>query len=258
MEVSGRIVVVTGGAGGIGHALAHAAAEAGASHVVVADIDGEGARRTASEVGGTGWRVDVAREDEISALIARTEDEIGPIGLFCGNAGIILRGGFEIANADWERIWKINVMAHVWTARHLVPRMAARGEGHVLITASAAGLLSQVGSAPYAVTKHGAVAVAEWMALTHGDDGIRVSLLCPQAVRTDMTAGREDSVASVDGMMTAEEVAAAGIRAVEEGRFLVLPHPQVRDYMRRRADDTDRWIGGMRKLNRTYNTPADA
>ena len=257
MEIAGRIVVVTGGAGGIGRALAHAAARAGARHVVVADIDGDSAVRTAREIGGTGWRVDVSREDGIAGLIARTEEEIGPIGLFCGNAGIMVRGGFEVGDADWERIWKINVMAHVWTARHLVPRMAAREGGHVLITASAAGLLSQVGSAPYSLTKHSAVAAAEWLAMTHGDDGIGVSLLCPQAVRTDMTAGREDGVASVDGMMEPDAVAQAAVRAVEEGRFLVLPHPEVRDYMRRRADDTDRWIRGMQKLKRAYTGRQD-
>ncbi len=159
MKVEGSIVVVTGGAGGIGRALAHAAAKA--RHVVVADIDEVGAQRTANEIGGTVRAVDVSREEDIAALIGETGYAVGPIGLFCGNAGIFVPGGVDVPDADWERIWKINVMAHIWTARHLFPRMAARGGGHVLITASAAGLLSQVGSAPYAVTKHGAVAAAE-------------------------------------------------------------------------------------------------
>ncbi|WP_319772124.1 SDR family NAD(P)-dependent oxidoreductase [Breoghania sp.] len=252
MQLAGKTVVVTGAAKGIGRELVLAAARAGAANVVAADIDGEGAKRVAREAGGIAWRVDVSQEAEIAALIDETETHIGPIDLFCGNAGIILRGGFETPDADWERIWKINVMAHVWAARHLVPRMTARGGGHFLITASAAGLLSQVGSAPYAVTKHAAVAVAEWLGLTHGDAGIGVTLLCPQAVRTDMTAGRENGVASVNGMMEPADVAEAGIRAVEAGEFLVLPHPEVRTYMRRRADDTDRWIAGMRKLNAAY------
>jgi NAD(P)-dependent dehydrogenase (short-subunit alcohol dehydrogenase family) len=164
-----------------------------------------------------------------------------------------VRGGPEVPNEDWQRIWDINVMAHVYAARHLVPRMIARGGGYLLNTASAAGLLSQVGSAPYAVTKHAAVGLAEWLALTYGDDGIKVSVLCPQAVRTAMTRGNEDGVASIDGMMEPEPVAEACLKAIEEETFLVLPHPEVLGYMRRKADNYGRWIGGMRKLNRRYN-----
>jgi NAD(P)-dependent dehydrogenase (short-subunit alcohol dehydrogenase family) len=258
MDIKDRIVVVTGAAGGIGRALAQCFAEAGAKRVVCADIDADGAQATARDVGGIGRRVNVAVEDEIRALIEDVEAQEGPIDLFCSNAGISVRGGPEVPNEAWQRIWDINVMAHVYASRHVVPRMIARGGGYLLNTASAAGLLSQVGSAPYAVTKHAAVALAEWLALTYGDDGIKVSVLCPQAVRTAMTKGKEDGVASVDGMMEPEPVAQACLDAIRNETFLVLPHPEVLEYMRRKTDNYDRWIGGMRKLNRRYNAkPAD-
>lgn len=254
MDIQNRIIVVTGAAGGIGRALALRFAGAGAKRVICVDIDGDGAAATAEQIGGIGRRVNVASEDEIKALIEEVETQVGPIDLFCSNAGISLRGGPEVPNEDWQRIWDINVMAHVYAARHVVPRMIARGGGYLLNTASAAGLLSQVGSAPYAVTKHAAVGLAEWLALTYGDDGIKVSVLCPQAVRTAMTKGKEDGVASIDGMMEPEPVADACLKAIEEETFLVLPHPEVLDYMRRKTENYDRWIGGMRKLNRRYNS----
>lgn len=254
MDIKNRIIVVTGAAGGIGRALALRFAEAGAKRVVCVDLDGDGAAATAEQIGGIGRRVNVASEDEIKALIEEVETQVGPIDLFCSNAGISVRGGPEVPNEDWQRIWDINVMAHVYAARHVVPRMIARGGGYLLNTASAAGLLSQVGSAPYAVTKHAAVGLAEWLALTYGDDGIKVSVLCPQAVRTAMTKGKEDGVASIDGMMEPEPVADACLKAIEEETFLVLPHPEVLDYMRRKTENYDRWIGGMRKLNRRYNS----
>lgn len=257
MDVKDRIVVVTGAAGGIGRALALCFAQAGAKRVVCADIDGDGAQATAREIDGIGRQVNVAVEDEIRALIEDVETQEGPIDLFCSNAGISVRGGPEVPNEAWQRIWDINVMAHVYASRHIVPRMIARGGGYLLNTASAAGLLSQVGSAPYAVTKHAAVALAEWLALTYGDDGIKVSVLCPQAVRTAMTKGKEGGVASVDGMLEPEPVAQACLDAIRQETFLVLPHPEVLEYMRRKADNYDRWIGGMRKLNRRYN-PAPA
>jgi NAD(P)-dependent dehydrogenase (short-subunit alcohol dehydrogenase family) len=206
----------------------------------------------AAEVGGRGFAVDVSKEADIVALIETVEAEEGPIDLFCSNAGIGIGGGAEAPNEGWTRIWEINVMAHVWAARALVPLMAARGGGYLLNTASAAGLLSQIGSAPYAVTKHAAVGLAEWLAITHGDQGIKVSVLCPQAVRTAMTAGNPDGVASIDGMMEPEEVAEACVAAIATEQFLILPHPEVLDYMRRKTGDYDRWIGGMRKLNRRF------
>jgi NAD(P)-dependent dehydrogenase (short-subunit alcohol dehydrogenase family) len=256
MQVKDTIVVVTGAASGIGRALAQRFAKEGAKRVICADINGEGAQATADAIGGRAFTTNVAKEADIQALIETVEAEEGPIDLFCSNAGIGYGGGAEVDDARWQRIWDINVMAHVWAARHLVPRMAARGGGYLLNTASAAGLLSQVGSAPYAVTKHAAVALAEWLSITHGDAGIKVSVLCPQAVRTAMTAGNPDGVASVDGMIEPEEAAEACVRAIEAETFLVLPHPQVLEYMRRKTGDYDRWLGGMRKLNRRYGERA--
>jgi NAD(P)-dependent dehydrogenase (short-subunit alcohol dehydrogenase family) len=253
MDVRDRVAVVTGAAGGIGKALAERLHAAGAKRVVCADIDGDGAKATAEGIGGVGLKVNVAVEDEIKALIERTEAEEGPIDLFCSNAGISIPGGPEVDNDGWQRIWEINVMAHVWAARHVVPRMIARGGGYLLNTASAAGLLNQVGSAPYGVTKHAAVGLAEWLALTYGDQGIKVSVLCPQAVRTAMTKGKEDHVASIDGMMEPGPVADACLKTIEEESFLVLPHPEVLQYMRNKTENYDRWIGGMRKLNRRFS-----
>jgi NAD(P)-dependent dehydrogenase (short-subunit alcohol dehydrogenase family) len=252
MKIEGKIVVVTGAAGGIGAALARRFHQEGAKLVVCSDLNGEGAAATAATIGGVSFRTNVAVEADIQHLIETVEGEHGPIDLFCSNAGIGIGGGAEVSNEGWQRIWDINVMAHVWAARHLVPRMIARGGGYLLNTASAAGLLSQIGSAPYAVTKHAAVGLAEWLAITHGDDGIKVSVLCPQAVRTAMTAGNPDGVASVDGMIEPEDVAECCVRAIEAEEFLILPHPKVLDYMRRRTSDYGRWIGGMRKLNRAY------
>lgn len=253
MDIKDRIVVVTGAASGIGRALALRFAKAGAKRVVCVDIDEAGAAATAKEIGGIARRVNVAVEDEIKALIDEVESNEGPIDLFCSNAGILLVGGPEVPNEGWQKIWDINVMAHVYAARHIVPRMIARGGGYLLNTASAAGLLSQVGSAPYAVTKHAAVGLAEWLALTYGDQGIKVSVLCPQAVRSGMTRGREGGVASINGLIEAEPVADACLKAIEAETFLVLPHPEVLEYMRNKTANYDRWIGGMRKLNRRFN-----
>nr|WP_272911532.1 SDR family NAD(P)-dependent oxidoreductase [Loktanella sp. M215] len=250
--MTNRIVVVTGAAGGIGRALAIRFAAAGAAHVVCADIDGDGAKAVAAIVNGTAIQIDVTQERQIADLVARVEREIGPIALFCSNAGIFTPGGMEVPDADWDRIWTINVMAHVWAARHVVPRMIARGEGYLLNTASAAGLLNQIGAAPYGVTKHAAVGLAEWLAMTHGDAGIKVSVLCPQAVRSAMTDGMGDNVAGLDGMLEPEAVADACLQAIRDETFLILPHAQVRGYMQNKAQDYDRWIGGMRKLNRRF------
>jgi NAD(P)-dependent dehydrogenase (short-subunit alcohol dehydrogenase family) len=252
MLVKDRIVVVTGAASGIGRALARRFAQEGARLVVCSDRNGDGVRAVAAEIGGVAFVTDVSKEADIKHMIDTVEAEQGPIDLFCSNAGIGIGGGAEAPDEAWQRIWDINVMAHVWAARHMVPLMAARGEGYLLNTASAAGLLSQIGSAPYAVTKHAAVALAEWLAITHGDKGIKVSVLAPQAVRTAMTAGNPDGVASVDGMIEPEAVAEACVRAIEAEDFLILPHPEVLEYMRRKATDYNRWIGGMQKLQRRY------
>ena len=255
MQIRDKIVVVTGAASGIGKALAERFHKEGAKLVVCSDINGDGAAATAKDVNGISFKTDVSKEEDIRHLIDTVEKDHGPIDLFFSNAGIGYGGGAEVSNERWDRIWDINLMAHVWAARHLVPRMIARGGGYLLNTASAAGLLSQVGSAPYAVTKHAAVALAEWLSISHGDDGIKVSVLCPQAVRTAMTAGNEGGVASVDGMLEPEDAAEACVRAIEAETFLVLPHPQVLEYMRRKTNDYDRWLGGMRKLARRYTRP---
>ncbi len=252
MEIQDKIIVVTGAASGIGRELARRFARDGAKLVVCSDINGEGAKAVAEEIGGVAFQTNVGVEADIQHLIETVETDHGPIDLFFSNAGIGIGGGAEASNNGWQRIWDINVMSHVWAARHLVPRMAARGGGYLVNTSSAAGLLSQIGSAPYAVTKHAAVGLAEWLAITHGDQGIKVSVLCPQAVRTAMTAGNPDGVASVDGMIEPEDVAECCVRAIEAEDFLILPHPVVLDYMRRKTGDYNRWIGGMRKLNRQY------
>ena len=257
MDIADRVAVVTGGARGIGRSICLALAGAGAAVVVVADVDAAGAATVAAEIEAGGHRAlavraDVSRESDVRALVAATERAFGPVDLFCSNAGIIVAGGVEVADEAWERIWAINVQSHVYAARALLPGVLSRGRGYLVITASAAGLLTQLGSAPYAVTKHAAVALAEWLAITHGDEGIKVSVLCPQAVRTAMTAGNPDGVASIDGMLEPEDAAEACVRAIEAETFLVLPHPQVLEYMRRKTADYDRWIGGMRKLNRRF------
>lgn len=252
MEIKDKIIVVTGAASGIGQALAVKFAAEGARKVVCADLNVSGAQHTASQIEGLAIACDVGIEDDIAALITNVEDQVGPIDLFCSNAGILAAGGVDVSNEDWQKIWDINVMSHVWAARHVIPRMITRGGGYLLNTASAAGLLNQVGSAPYGVTKHAAVGLAEWLAMSHADDGIKVSVLCPQAVRSAMTAGLEDHVASIDGMLEPEPVAQACVDAIRAETFLVLPHPEVLQYMRNKVEDYDRWLGGMRKLNRRF------
>lgn len=253
MQVSGRHVVVTGGAAGIGRALARRFAAEGAKGIVVADIDGAGAKAVAEEIGGLGLGIDVTDEAQIRALVSSAEDRFGPIDLFCSNAGIGIIGGIEVANSEWDRIWNVNLMSHVYAARAVLPGMIERGEGYLLNTASAAGLLSQIGSAPYAVTKHAAVALAEWLAITYGQQGIKISVLCPQAVRTAMTAHSEGGgVAGVDGMIEPEELAESVIQGLAAEQFLILPHPVVLEYMRRKTADYDRWLGGMQRLNARF------
>lgn len=257
MEVENKIIVVTGAASGIGRALAQRFAARGAKTVVCSDLNLEGAQDTAAEIGGVAIAANVGIEDDIKALVDQVEDEIGPIDIFCSNAGILTLGGTEASNDDWQRTWDVNVMSQVWAARHVVPRMVARGGGYLLNTASAAGLLNQVGAAPYGVTKHASVGLSEWLAMSHGDEGIGVSVLCPQAVRSEMTRGHEESVAALDGMLEPDVVADACIEAIRTGTFLVLPHPQVLDYIRMKTADYDRWLGGMRKLNRQFGGKLD-
>ncbi len=261
MNLNGSVIVVTGGASGIGRALARRFAAEGAAGVVVADVDGPGARAVADEIGGRAAVLDTTDEAAVVALIDEIENEVGPIELWCGNAGIGGLTGVDAPNEEWNRIWDVNLMAHVIAARHLIPRWKARGSGHLLITASAAGLLTSLGTASYAVTKHAAVALAEWISITHGDDGVRVSCLCPQGVRTPMTepdgslSTEEMSIEQVRalGMIEPEEVASAVVEALNDDRFLILPHPEVALYEQRRAGDRERWLAGMRKMQRSFD-----
>lgn len=257
MDLGERFVVVTGGGHGIGRALCERFAAEGAAHVAVVDLDGAAATEVAAAVGGSAHTVDVGDEEAMLGLVSGIESTVGPIDLFCSNAGIAFEGGVEVPGDDWQRIWDINVMAHIHAAKALVPLMVQRGSGYFLNTASAAGLLAQIGSAPYSVTKHAAVAFAEWLSITHGDDGIGVSVLCPQAVRTAMTAGvHNGGVAGVDGMIEPADVAQTVIEALAEERFWVLPHPEVAEYVQRKAADIDRWLAGMRRLQARYGAAA--
>lgn len=251
MRVQGKVIVVTGGAAGIGRALCRRFAQEGAKAVVVADIDQAGATAVADEIGGLPIKCDVGKEEEISEVVRQTEEKIGPIDLFCSNAGIMIWGGVEVPNEGWQRIWEINVLAHVYAARAVIPGMIERGGGYLLNTASAGGLLTQIGSAPYSVTKHAAIGLAENIAITYGDQGIKVSVLCPQAVRTEMAPGG-GGVAAVDGLLEPEQVADTVMAALEEERFLILPHPEVQAYMERKAADYDRWLNGMRRLQKRF------
>jgi NAD(P)-dependent dehydrogenase (short-subunit alcohol dehydrogenase family) len=251
MNVAGKVVVVTGGASGIGRALCKRFAQEGAKAVVVADINEGGTKAVAEEIQGVPVTCDVSREDDIIRMVRLTEKNIGPVEIFCSNAGILTMGGFEVSNERWQRIWEINVMSHVYAARAVIPGMIERGGGSMLITASAAGLLSQIGSAPYSVTKHAAVALAENLAITYGDRGIKVFALCPQAVRTEMIRG-EGGVTGVDGLIEPEELADCVIKAFEKETFLILPHPEVQTYIQRKAADYDRWIKGMRRLQERF------
>jgi NAD(P)-dependent dehydrogenase (short-subunit alcohol dehydrogenase family) len=250
MELRDRHVVVTGAAGGIGSALARRFAAEGARAVVVADLDGDAARAVAEEFGGHPAQVDVRDEASLKALIAEATAAHGPIDLFFSNAGVAgPPGGPE---ADPQATWEANVLAHWWAARILLPEMAARGEGYLASTASAAGLLTQVDALAYSVTKHAAVALAEWIAINYRDKGIRVSCLCPQAVNTAMldlanvgTAGMESMRAS-GAILEPDDVAEAVVEGLRAERFLILPHPEVAHYMQRKAADPDRWLERMR------------
>jgi NAD(P)-dependent dehydrogenase (short-subunit alcohol dehydrogenase family) len=256
MELAGRHVVVTGAGSGIGHGLARRFAAEGARAVVVADVDLAGAESVASEIGGLAVHTDVSQESEIQALIARAREANGPIDLFCSNAGVAgPAGGPEAPDEEWQRIWDINVMAHVRAARALLPEMVDRGEGYLLNTASAAGLLTQVSALAYSATKHAAVAVAEWLAISYADAGIKVSCLCPQAVRTPLLEiALEDPVGAAPllagGVLEPADVADAVVAGIREERFLILPHPEVAKFMALKGAQPERWLNGMRRLVR--------
>jgi NAD(P)-dependent dehydrogenase (short-subunit alcohol dehydrogenase family) len=253
MELADRICVVTGGASGIGRALSLRFAAEGAKAVVVIDRDADGALATAEAIGERGIpsTADVTVEADIEAVVETTEDEVGPIDLFASNAGVLSGQGIDADDEDWSRLWLVNVMAHVFAARAVVPRMLARGGGYLLNTASAAGLLSQPGDAAYSVTKHAAVGLAEWLAITYGDQGIKVSCLCPMAVATPMigmASSPEAGAAAVMGILAPEKVADVVVEGLRDERFLLLPHPEVATFEQRRAADRDRWLAGMRRL----------
>lgn len=252
MNVEGKVVVVTGGAGGIGRALVERFHSAGAKAIYVADLDGEGAASVARTVGGVGVLTDVSVEADLLRLVQTAERDHGRIDLFCSNAGVVVGDpdpdNVGSASDDgWMLSWNVNVMAHVYAARAALPGMIARGGGYFLNTVSAAGLLSQIGSAPYSVTKHAAVGFAESLAINHRRHGIGVSILCPQAVDTPMLAGAQGSQ-SVDGVLSPEEVAETVITGLAQEQFLILPHGQVLTYMQRKANDYDRWLSGMVRL----------
>jgi NAD(P)-dependent dehydrogenase (short-subunit alcohol dehydrogenase family) len=255
MDVRDKIVVVTGAARGIGAALAGAVAAAGAARVVCVDQDEGLVGEVADRIGGLAFPCDLAEGAAVRHMIAQVEEDVGPIGLYCSNAGIApgFAGGIDnpaaAPAAEWAAGWAVNVMAHVHAAAELVPRMRARGGGWILVTVSAAGLLTQIGSAIYATTKHAALGFAENLAVHHFADGIRVAALCPQAVQTPMLTGLGGGgVAGLDGVLSAETVAVAALDGLRAERFLILPHPEVADYAARKAADRDRWIAGMARL----------
>jgi NAD(P)-dependent dehydrogenase (short-subunit alcohol dehydrogenase family) len=258
MQIKDKIVIVTGGANGIGRGLCERFHQEGAAKVVVADLEQETAEAFAQTIDGDAYGVNVRDESQIAAMVADVEAKYGRVDLFCSNAGIIAGDGEEgyacsASNETWQAMWDIHVMSHVFAARACLPGMIARGEGYFLNTASAAGLLSQVGDAAYSTTKHAAVGFAESLMITHGDDGVKVSCLCPQAVDTRMIGGVEKGgTAGVDGILTPADVADAVVKGIEVEQFLILPHPQVDQYRAGKTENYDRWLGGMRKLRRRF------
>ena len=266
-RLAGRHVLVTGAASGIGRALAERFAREGAS-VVAADVNASGAETVAKEIGpaAIGAACDVADESQIAALIATAQDTFGPIDLFCANAGVAIGTDLETPEEVWDHAYDVNVRAHIRAARLLLPGWLERGEGYFLATASAAGLLTQIGSAPYALTKHAAVAFAEWLSVTYGDRGLRVSCLCPMGVRTGMTQVPDDApddlrlaagvVAAAGDMLEPEQVADVVVEGLRAERFLILPHPEVLTFFQRKADDYDRWLAGMRRLQARLAAPS--
>ena len=277
-------MVVTGGGSGIGEALARAAHAAGARHVVVADLHGAEAERVASEIGGTAVEIDVRDEEAIRQMVERTLDAHGPIDLFVSNAGYVTAAGLEDSNESIQAMWEVHCMAHIYAARAVLPSMIANGGGYLLNTASAAGLLTQIGSLAYSVTKAAAVSIADWISISHHHQGIRVSVLCPQAVATNIvrnspqramadTAADADAsadtaadgdvgsleggVASRDGVLDPNDVAALCLAAIREERFLILPHPEVATYAERKATDRDRWLAGMRRFQSALHPDGD-
>jgi len=278
MELNDRVVIVTGAGSGIGEAIARAAHAAGARHVVVADLNGAEAERVASAIGGTAVAIDVSDESAIIAMVESTLDAHGPIDLFVSNAGFVTAAGVEDSNEAIQTMWEVHCMAHIYAARAVLPSMIARGEGYILSTASAAGLLTQIGSMAYSMTKAAAISLAEWLSISHHHQGIRFSVLCPQGVATNIVdnsrqnamaaqaggddRGFEGGVASGDGVLDPADVAQLCLEAIRNEQFLILPHPEVATYAERKATDRDRWLAGMRRfqsaLHPDGNLPGNA
>lgn len=250
MELRNKVVVITGGSGGIGLAMAKAFLNESAGAVVLADISSQAVKAAAKELGCDGLACDVTDEQQVIKLVDYTQDRYGPIDLFCSNAGAIGKGVLtDAANDEWQRLWELHVMSHLYAARAVLPSMIKRGDGYLLNTASAAGLLAAIGSGPYTVTKAAAVKLAEHLCITHADDGIKVSVLCPQGVNTAM-APRRLGDGQTDGIIEAEQLAEIVVHGLREERFYILPHPEVETYVRRKGDNIDRWLQGMRRLRR--------
>lgn len=259
MQVADKVIVVTGAGSGIGRAMVEAFTQEGATSVIASDLNEDSAKKTADDFGCLAMQCDVAQDQDVKKLIDTVEADCGPIDLFCSNAGLGTGLSEQAPDNEWQISWDVNVMSHVYAARHLVPAMIERGGGYFLNTASAAGLLNQIGGAAYGVTKHAAIGFGEWLALTYKHQGIKVSMLCPQAVRTPMTmAASENETGGVqsaaqDGMIEPEDVANSALEGLKEEKFLMLPHPEVADYMGRKAADYDRWLGGMNRLHQTLS-----
>jgi NAD(P)-dependent dehydrogenase (short-subunit alcohol dehydrogenase family) len=254
MQVRDKVVVVTGAGSGIGRALCRRFAAEGARAIAVADLNETRSREAAAEFGGLAIKTDVGIEEDIQRLVEQVTTTLGPIDLFCSNAGMILNGGPETPDVEWQRIWQVNFMSHVYAARAVLPGMLARGQGYLLQTASAAGLLTQLGSAPYSVTKHAAVGFAEWLSITYAAAGIKVSCLCPQGVRTEMLDNSKSAIADHlrETAVDPEAVADAVMKGLASEEFLILPHAEVAQFFRHKADDYERWLRGMRRLQARF------
>lgn len=253
MKLKDRTAIVTGAANGIGYALAERFVREGAKAVILADVQKDALEQAAARIGGHAIPCDVTNETEVRSLIEETERRFGPVDIYMSNAGVVRFGTETTPDEDWDLNWRLHVLAHVYAARVLMPKMTQRGGGYFVITSSAAGLLSHIKSASYAVTKHGAVAFAEYLSITYGDKGVRVSVLCPQQVRTPMTADLAGTVSSVDGRLEPEQLADCVIDAMDTEQFLILPHPKVLKYLQRKTADYDGWLAGMRRLNTQYD-----
>jgi NAD(P)-dependent dehydrogenase (short-subunit alcohol dehydrogenase family) len=258
MQIKGKVVVVTGGANGIGRALCIRFAQEGARLVAVSDIDEDNGFKVMQELGedrGAFVAADVSQESQVKFLVDTVTEVAGQVDIFCSNAGIAVSGGPEASDREWKRSWEINTMSHVYAARAVLPQMLERKQGYLLQTISAAGLLTSLGSAPYAVTKHAALGFAEWLAITYGEQGIRVSALCPQGVHTNMLKSDHPGTRMLlEGAIAPEQVADDVVKAITEERFMILPHPEAGKYFQNKANDYDRWIRGMMKLQRNIET----